>query len=201
MWKQINSWNPFQVPAATLAIDLNEHYIRLIEVAYLQKYLLKGPSITHWDKHDIPTGIIQDGHIQNIQALSEYIIRLLPNPRHKNYWVRLALKDTWTFKRIWKVKSNIKLANLEEIIRNEAGKWVNFPAEEMYLDYQILPSKEPEEYSILIVICHSLLILSRQHLFESLGMRLQSVEVESLVLERIPPDFGDWSLALGLAYQ
>jgi len=195
VWDKLMQWIICRYSSATLAIDLQESEIKIIEISPLAS----GPVITHSAMNKLPAGVIQQGNIYDIPALSEAITELLPANRARHYYVRLSIEDEWATKRQWTVSTKVKPHEIPALIRVEAGKWVDFPAEDVFFDYQIL-KQEPlaKEYSILVVLCPSLLILSRQHLFESLGMTVQSIELASSVLARLPYDLGDWRLVYAL---
>jgi len=195
MWHQVMKWIICRYSTATLAIDLQESAIKLIEISPLPS----GSVITHCAMKALPAGLIHQGNIYDIPALAEAIVDLLPADRARHYFVRLSIQDEWTMKRQWKVSAKVKLDEIPTLIRVEAGKWVDFPAEDVFFDYQILP-QEPlsKEYSLSVVLCPSVLILSRKHLFESLGMTVQSIEIASSALERMPYDLGDWRLVYAL---
>lgn len=195
--KKYLKWNLWCSRTTYLAVELSEKIIKIIEF-----HVRSGkPTVSGYVSKIITPGLIVQGVIHDVPKLTNELLSVY-TPRHDTkYLVNIALNDEWVVKRYWTVNAQIKNHELSALIRLEISKWINFPIEEAYFDYKKVSTNHSHEFSYLIIACHSLLILSRQHLFENLGMILNRVEVTSMVVDRVPDDVGSWRIPLGLCNQ
>jgi type IV pilus assembly protein PilM len=93
-------------------------------------------------------------------------------------------------------------ATLRKSIKFEAGRYVPTSVEDSYIEFEILGQTEDNQMDIIVVAAPKDLVDSRIHVVESLGLEIESVDIEvfaghrSLIEADPSQDFGNQTFSL-----
>jgi len=155
-----------------------------LKVAYLQK---RGRffNLKTWGEIKLKKGIIQDGEIKYEDTLIKEIkeaLKKLKGEKLDTKNVVASLPEKKSFLQVIKMPK-IDLEELKTAVFFEAENYIPFPVEKVYLDYQVISSKE-DGSKILIAAVPKKTVDSYFSCLKKAGLTVRALEIESQSIAR-----------------
>ncbi|MDD5528030.1 MAG: type IV pilus assembly protein PilM [Patescibacteria group bacterium] len=125
----------FNDAACPIGLDISDLSVKLVQLRKAGKKI----KIQAWGKIDLPRGLLENGEIINQKELAKFIRKLISHPDHGKVTANeavICLPEGKTFLKIVEIDKQIQDKNAA--IKNELGKHVPLPIEELYFDSQII---------------------------------------------------------------
>ena len=117
-------------------VDIGSHAVKICQLQRVGK----GFKLVAVGSAAIPSGAVEDGVLQEPEAVGKAITSLLKNLKIKNKKVGISISGYSVIVK----KINLEAMNddaLAEYIKAEAEQYIPFDIDEVYLDFQKLPIK------------------------------------------------------------
>lgn len=179
------------------ALDISDLSIKILKL----KKKKKGFSISSFGSFQMESGIVEGGIVKDTQRLSLEIKKALENVRGeriKTKNVVLSLPDEKSFLQIIKLPV-MSPQEMRSAIPFESENYIPIPIDQVYLDYQKIPTPEISSFlEVLVCACPKEVADPYIASLETLGLRPVGLEPESLSLTRavIGPEDQDSSVLI-----
>lgn len=144
------------------------------------------PTMTAFQELLLPPGIVDDGEIRQPRVLANHLRTLLqhaqPAPLRKKL-VIACLPDRKTFLKLIRVPNTPK-EKIDETLREHIVQHIPFTLDDIYLDWELIPSSDPVTNTVLIGAAPKSLVESYLATLEEAGLTVGALEMESLALMR-----------------
>jgi len=165
-----------------VGLDIGSRSLKAGEIVETKK----GRLLKKFGMIDIPPGIIEDGAINDHEAVAEYIRQLFKKNKIKEQKVAVSIGG---FSVIVK-KINVQTMDekkLQETIQLEAEQYIPFDISDVNLDFQILGENEnnPNQMSVFLVAAKKEMITEYINLVQSAGLNPCIIDVEAFALQNI----------------
>lgn len=165
-----------------IGLDIGSRSLKAGEIVETKK----GRLLKKFGMIDIPPGIIEDGAINDHEAVAEYIRQLFKKNKIKEQKVAVSIGG---FSVIVK-KINVQTMDekkLQETIKLEAEQYIPFDISDVNLDFQILGENEnnPNQMSVFLVAAKKEMITEYTNLVQLAGLNPCIIDVEAFALQNI----------------
>lgn len=165
-----------------VGLDIGSRSLKAGEIVETKK----GRLLKKFGMIDIPPGIIEDGAINDHEAVAEYIRQLFKKNKIKEQKVAVSIGG---FSVIVK-KINVQTMDekqLQETIQLEAEQYIPFDISDVNLDFQILGENEnnPNQMSVFLVAAKKEMITEYINLVQLAGLNPCIIDVEAFALQNI----------------
>lgn len=165
-----------------IGLDIGSRSLKAGEIVETKK----GRLLKKFGMIDIPPGIIEDGAINDHEAVAEYIRQLFKKNKIKEQKVAVSIGG---FSVIVK-KINVQTMDekkLQETIKLEAEQYIPFDISDVNLDFQILGENEnnPNQMSVFLVAAKKEMITEYTNLVQLAGLTPCIIDVEAFALQNI----------------
>ncbi len=165
-----------------IGLDIGSRSLKVGEIVETKK----GRLLKKFGMIDIPPGIIEDGAINDHEAVAEYIRQLFKKNKIKEQKVAVSIGG---FSVIVK-KINVQTMDekkLQETIKLEAEQYIPFDISDVNLDFQILGENEnnPNQMSVFLVAAKKEMITEYTNLVQLAGLNPCIIDVEAFALQNI----------------
>lgn len=163
-------------------VDIGSHAVKICQ---LQK-TAKGYKLLAIGTVVLPPGVVEDGVLQEPDIVGKAISSLFKNLKIKNTKVGISISGYSVIVK----KINLEYMNDEELaeyIDTEADQYIPFDIDEVYLDYQKLPtsSKEQDRCDVMLVAAKKEVIDDYLLMLEEEKLKPVLVDVDGFALENI----------------
>jgi len=167
------------------AIDVNDLALRVVKLEKKRR----GFSLVSFNDMDVPEGIVKEGVIQNEVALSKIIdtaCKTIKGKRLDTKYVVVSLPEEKSFAQVIQMPKMTE-AELRLAVPFEAENYIPLPINKVYLDFQVINSKEANinHLDLLINVMPKPVIDSYISCFKKIGLIPCILEVESQSIIRI----------------
>lgn len=163
-----------------MGLDIGSSSIRLLQLSR------HGSSyrIDHFAIEPLPSGVIVEKSVQDIEAISEAIRSAVRNSGSSSKYCAVAVSGSAVFTKTISLPANLADADIESQVQIEANQYIPYPLDEISLDFEVLgPSaRNADMVDILLAASKNENVESRQDALESLGLRARVVDVESFAI-------------------
>ena len=164
-------------------MDISDRSLKFVQLKKKKNGLL----ITSYINKDIPEGIVKGGEIQRIQKLALILKEALKGVRGESLFgneVVCSLPEERVFVRVIQLPK-MKKGELARAIKWEVEAHIPMKANEIYLDWQILPdSGKLNNFNILIAAAPQELVDGHLLALKQSGLRSIAFEPESVAVVR-----------------
>ncbi len=165
-----------------IGLDIGSRSLKAGEIVETKK----GRLLKKFGMIDIPPGIIEDGVINDHEAVAEYIRQLFKKNKIKEQKVAVSIGG---FSVIVK-KINVQTMDekkLQETIKLEAEQYIPFDISDVNLDFQILGENEnnPNQMSVFLVAAKKEMVTEYTNLVQLAGLNPCIIDVEAFALQNI----------------
>ena len=166
-------------------IDISDSSLK---IAKLEK---KGKSLqlVSFGKTEVPAGIVEGGEIKNGEALAGVIQKAIRNATGKKIatkYVVASLPEEKSFLQVIQLPRMKDEEELKQAIYFEAENYIPMPADEVYIDFQIVPpvSNHLDHFDVLIVALPKKTVDPYILTFKKAGLKIKALEIESSAITR-----------------
>ena len=163
-----------------MGLDIGSSSIRLLQLSR------HGSSyrIDHFAIEPLPSGVIVEKSVQDIEAISDAIQSAVRNSGSSSKYCAVAVSGSAVFTKTISLPSNLADADIESQVQIEANQYIPYPLDEISLDFEVLgPSpRNADMVDILLAASKNENVESRQDALESLGLKARVVDVESFAI-------------------
>jgi len=162
-------------------VDIGSHAVKICQ---LQKSG-KGYKLLAVGSAALPPGAVEDGVLQEPNAVGKAISSLLKNLKIKNTKIGISISGYSVIVK----KINLEAMEddaLAEYIKAEAEQYIPFDIDDIYLDFQKLPSKEgADRYDVMLVAAKKEVINDYLDMLQGLKLKTVLIDVDGFALENI----------------
>ena len=146
----------------------------------------RGPTLKKFGMIDIPPGTIEDGVINDPEAVSDAIRQLFKTYNIKEQNVAVSIGGYSVIVKKINVQ-NMPEEQLQETIQFEAEQYIPFDISDVNLDFQILGESEhnPNQMSVFLVAAKKEMINDNINLVNLAGLNPCIIDVEAFALQNI----------------
>lgn len=165
-----------------LGVDITSSSVKVLEVSDFGGQL----TLEHYGRETLPAGTIDGNVIKDINAVTSCIKKIVDRFRTACKNVALAVPDSTVITKVVQMNDGLSDQELEELIVIEADKYIPYPIDEIYIDFQVLgpSSKNAALLDVLVVASRSENVNSRVDAVGRAGLDVKIVDVESYAVER-----------------
>ncbi len=163
-------------------VDIGSHAVKICQ---LQK-TGKGYKLLAVGSAALPPGAVEDGVLQEPDEVSKAISALLKNLKIKNTKIGISISGYSV------IVKKINLETMEddalaEYIKAEAEQYIPFDIDDVYLDFQKLPSRDEESgrNDVMLVAAKKEVINDYLDMLHDLKLKTALVDVDGFALENI----------------
>ncbi len=166
----------------SLGVDIGSHSVKICQLGSAgagYKLLAVGSAA-------LPVGAVEEGILQDAQAVGAAIVNLVKNLKLKEKKVAISVSG---FSVIVK-KINLTVmadAELEQYIQNEAGQYIPFDMDDVFLDYQDLhtSSEDNDRTDVILVAAKKDMVEGYLGMLEGAKLKPVVVDIDGFALENI----------------
>lgn len=172
---------PFR-KSSLLGIDFCSSAVKIVEIATSKQEL----SVEGHACESLPSFVFDGDNIKNISYLSYCIKKLLKTSGFTSKWAVLALPDSMVINQVVQMKKSLPEEAREEWAMIEAAKYIAYPLEEMFFDFEVLGpcSKLADLWDVSLIAARRENVWTRVQAVRGAGLQVAFVEVESHAIER-----------------
>jgi len=165
-----------------IGLDIGSRTLKAGEIVETKK----GRRLKKFGMIDIPAGLIEDGAINDHEAVADYIRQLFKANKLKEQNVAVSIGG---FSVIVK-KINVQAmdeSKLQETIQFEAEQYIPFDISDVNLDFQIIGENEnnPNQMSVFLVAAKKEMVSEYINLVHMAGLNPCIIDVEAFALQNI----------------
>ena len=163
-------------------VDIGSHAVKICQ---LQK-AGKGFKLVAVGSTAIPAGAVEDGVLQEPEAVGKAIASLLKNLKIKSKRVGISISGYSVIVKKINLESMSDDA-LAEYIKAEAEQYIPFDIDEVYLDFQKLPTKREgsDRIDVMLVAAKREVVNDYLDMLNELKLKTVLVDVDGFALENI----------------
>lgn len=163
-------------------VDIGSHAVKICQLQQTGK----GYKLLAVGSAALPIGAVEDGVLQEPDEVGKAISSLLKNLKIKNTKIGISISGYSV------IVKKINLETMEdealaEYIKAEAEQYIPFDIDDVYLDFQKLPSKreESDRSDIMLVAAKKEVINDYLEMLQQLKLKTVLVDVDGFALENI----------------
>lgn len=163
-------------------VDIGSHAVKICQ---LQKSG-KGYKVLAVGTASIPAGAVEDGVLQDPEAVEKVLAALLKNLKIKNHKIGISISGYSVIVK----KISLEIMNdetLAEYIRTEAEQYIPFDIDEVYLDFQKIPVRKEgvDKNDVMLVAAKKEVVNGYLDMLNQLKLKTVLVDVDGFALENI----------------
>lgn len=163
-------------------IDIGSHAVKICQLQTTGK----GYRLLALGSMAIPPGSVEDGVLQEPDEVGKAISALLKNLKIKNTKIGISISGYSVIVK----KINLEIMDdeaLAEYIKAEAEQYIPFDIDDVYLDFQKLPSKQAgsDRIEVMLVAAKKEVINDYLDMLHNLKLKTVLVDVDGFALENI----------------
>ncbi len=165
-----------------VGLDIGSKTIKAAEVVATKKnQMLKNFAVA-----DIPSGLIEDGAINDPETLADTIRHLFKRNKIKTHNIALSVGGYSVIVKRINVQT-MSEEQLQDAIKTEAEQYIPFDINDVNLDFQILNEDEddPEQMNVLLVAAKKEMIAEYISLLQMAGLNTKVIDVDAFALQNI----------------
>ncbi len=165
-----------------MGIDISSSSIKILELSRVNgRYHVENYGIEF-----LPLQSMRERNIKEVHTVGERIRRLMKRMECKLPFAAIAVAGPSVLTRIIQLSADLNEAEMSDQIEVEAERYIPYPLEEVYYDFEVLDSvpKRPELVNVLLAATRIETLDMRVAAIANAGLQTTVVDVEGLALER-----------------
>ena len=153
-----------------VGLDISTSGVRLVELADAGKGVLR---LERYASEPLPRGAVVDGNIENIESVSEAVLRVWKKSGTKIRHVALGMPPAAVITKKIILPGGMSEQELEVQVETEANQYIPFSLDEVSLDFCVIgPSPSSQgDVEVLIAASRREKVQDRQGLAEAAGLK------------------------------
>lgn len=168
-----------------IGIDISNESIIIVELRVSKNRA--GIELVRLGMAPTPENAVRDGEVVNPTVVAEKIKEIMKAHDFKAKKAITAVSGQAAIIRPRIRFPNIPLKELKEVVMHDAERYIPFPIQDVYIDFQVLGTVEEDgisKYEVLLVTAQKQLIDTYSETFASAGLDLTAVDVASFSVMR-----------------
>lgn len=166
-----------QKNAPLIGIDITTTSVKLVELSMATNGTI---ALDRCMSEPLPRGVSADGNIDDIEAITTTIRRILTKSGVKIKRVALGLPSSSVITKKITLLANGSEESLEVQVESEASQYLPFSLDEVSLDFSIIgPSSQPDEVEVLLAAARREKVEDRLAVIESCGLKAVIMDIDS----------------------
>ncbi len=170
----------FSKEQLVVGVDIGSHAVKVCQLRRTER----GYAVVNLGSSVLPEGAVDDGTLNDPEAVGKIISELFANLKIKNKKVGFSISGYSVIVK----KVNLSVmdeAKLEEHIMAEAEQYIPFDIEDVYLDFQDLKTNtaESDRTDVMLVAAKKEIVDGYIEMLEDLGLQPVIVDVDGFALE------------------
>jgi type IV pilus assembly protein PilM len=161
-----------------VGIDISTSAVRLVELADAGKGELRLERYAH---EPLPRGAVVDGNIENIEAVSEAVLRVWKKSGTRVKLVALGMPPASVITRKIVVPAGLSEDQLEVQVESEASQYIPFALDEVSLDFDVIgaAANSPDDMEVMLAAARREKVEDRVAIAEAAGLTATVMDIES----------------------
>lgn len=167
--------------SSVLGLDISDLSLRLIQLKKKKNKIL----LTAANEITLPASILKEGVVLDKAKLIENIKKLIQNCKYgkvRGKEVVSCLPETKTFIKVLELMDH-QIQSLETVIKEESKSHLPFSLEEIYLDWQIIETKD-DRYKVLVGAAPKTIVDNYISIIKGAGLEPIALEIEAAAITR-----------------
>lgn len=175
----------FSFPKRRIAnFVINDHSIRFVELKHAHP-----PFAQKWQERILAPGIIRDGKIVDLEALTNILEECVDEWKLKRRSIRFIVPDSFVIIRKVSIPADVKKDELEGYLYLEMGTSIHLPFEDPVFDTYPL-KKDGKTKELLLFAASEERVMEYADLFSSVKLNPVAADISPLALYRLYHQFG-----------
>jgi type IV pilus assembly protein PilM len=161
-----------------IGIDISTSGVRLVELADAGKGQLR---LERYASEPLPRGTVVDGNIENIEAVSEAVLRVWKKSGTKIKHVALGMPPAAVITKKIILPAGLAEDQLEVQVESEASQYIPFALDEVSLDFDVIGAapNSPEDMEVMLAAARREKVEDRVAIAEAAGLTATVMDIES----------------------
>jgi type IV pilus assembly protein PilM len=161
-----------------IGIDISTSGVRLVELADAGKGELR---LERYASEPLPRGTVVDGNIENIEAVSEAVLRVWKKSGSKVKQVALGMPPAAVITKKIILPAGLAEDQLEVQVESEASQYIPFALDEVSLDFDVIGQapNSPEDMEVMLAAARREKVEDRVAILEAAGLTATVMDIES----------------------
>jgi type IV pilus assembly protein PilM len=161
-----------------IGIDISTSGVRLVELADAGKGELR---LERYASEPLPRGTVVDGNIENIEAVSEAVLRVWKKSGTKIKHVALGMPPAAVITKKIILPAGLAEDQLEVQVESEASQYIPFALDEVSLDFDVIgpAPNSPEDMEVMLAAARREKVEDRVAILEAAGLTATVMDIES----------------------
>lgn len=165
-----------------VGVDISSCSVKLMELS-------QGPQgfrVETYGVEPLPQEAMQEKEIKDIEAVGSAIERIIKRSKLQTKYAAVAVSGSSVITKVIQMNSGLSDNEMATQIQLEADRYIPYPLEEIYLDFQVLgPShKNPDLVDVLLAASRSDNVDARVEALNIGGLTTKVVDIEAFAIER-----------------
>ena len=161
-----------------VGLDISTSGVRLVELADAGKGELR---LERYASEPLPRGSVVDGNIENIEAVSDAVLRVWKKSGSKARHVALGMPPAAVITKKIILPAGLAEDQLEVQVESEASQYIPFPLDEVSLDFDVIGAapNSPEDMEVMLAAARREKVEDRVAVAEAAGLSATIMDIES----------------------
>jgi len=161
-----------------VGIDISTSCVRLVELADAGKGELR---LERYAAEPLARGTVVDGNIENIEAVSEAVLRVWKKSGTRIKHVALGMPPAAVITRKIVLPAGLAEDQLEVQVESEASQYIPFALDEVSLDFDVIGAapNSPEDMEVMLAAARREKVEDRVAIAEAAGLTATVMDIES----------------------
>jgi type IV pilus assembly protein PilM len=161
-----------------VGLDISTSGVRLVELADAGKGELR---LERYASEPLPRGVVVDGNIENIEAVSEAVLRVWKKSGTKIRHVALGMPPAAVITKKIILPAGLPEDQLEVQVESEASQYIPFALDEVSLDFDVIgpAANSPDDMEVMLAAARREKVEDRVAIAEAAGLTATVMDIES----------------------
>lgn len=161
-----------------IGLDISTSGVRLVELADAGKGELR---LERHASEPLPRGTVVDGNIENIDAVSEAVRRVVQKSGTRIRHVALGMPPAAVITKKIILPAGLPEDQLEVQVESEASQYIPFALDEVSLDFDVIgpAANSPEDMDVMLAAARREKVEDRVAIAEAAGLTATVMDIES----------------------
>jgi type IV pilus assembly protein PilM len=166
-----------QASPPLVGLDISTSSVRLVELADAGKGELR---LERYASEPLARGVVVDGNIENIEAVSDAVLRVWKKSGTKIKHVALGMPPAAVITKKIILPAGLAEDQLEVQVESEASQYIPFALDEVSLDFDVIgPAGTPEDMEVMLAAARREKVEDRVAIAEAAGLTATVMDIES----------------------
>ena len=161
-----------------IGLDISTSGVRLVELADAGKGVLR---LERYASEPLPRGVVVDGNIENIEAVSDAVLRVWKKSGTKVRHVALGMPPAAVITKKIILPAGLPEDQLEVQVESEASQYIPFALDEVSLDFDVIgpAANSLDDMEVMLAAARREKVEDRVAIAEAAGLSATVMDIES----------------------